>query len=275
MLRFLESRNLPVPRLFADRTESGFLLQEDLGETTLFTELQQLPERKWTALYEESITLLVKFQRATIKAPTTGPSCIGFNRRFTHALLRWELEHFKEWLLVDHAGAALSHKDNGLLEQAFDEIAEALASSHYRLAHRDYQSTNLMRSNGQLVLIDFQDALLAPPMYDLVALLRDSYIALSGEAVDSLLAYYWRQAVDLLPFSSEEEMRRHFHLQTVQRKLKDAGRFIFIDRVKNNPGFLQWVEPTLGYVRNALPHITGGPALQELLSRYVPLLAAP
>jgi hypothetical protein len=125
------------------------------------------------------------------------------------------------------------------------------------------------------VLIDFQDALMAPPMYDLVALLRDSYIPLNQSTVDRLLTYYWRQAEGLLPFATEAAMRQHFHLQTVQRKLKDAGRFIFIDRVKGNPGFLQWVEPTLGYVREALPQTTGGLALQELLGRHVATLAAP
>ena len=273
MLRFLESRQLPVPQLYADCTKEGFLLQEDLGSTTLFSELQELPSSHWAARYEEAIDLLVEFQSATVSAPVSGPPCIGFDRRFSRALLRWELEHFKEWLLLDHAGAKLLPADATALEQSFDAIADKLASSPYRLAHRDYQSTNLMRRCGNLVLIDFQDALLAPPMYDLVALLRDSYIPLESQTVDHLLAYYWDQARELLPFSTATEMRQHFHLQTVQRKLKDAGRFVFIDRVKGNPGFLQWVDVTLGYVSEALLQLTDGPALQERLSRYVPALA--
>jgi N-acetylmuramate 1-kinase len=274
MLRFLKEHDLPVPRLFADRTAEGFLLQEDLGKTTLFAELQMVPESRFTALYEEAIALLVDFQKATVEPPSKGPACVGFDRRFTPALLRWELDHFKEWLLIDHCEAALSKSDDGGLEKAFDKVAAELADTPYRLAHRDYQSTNLMRHEGRLVLIDFQDALMAPPLYDLVALLRDSYVALSQNTVDHLLSCYWQQAAKLLPFSCESAMRQHFHLQTVQRKLKDAGRFIFIDRVKGNPGFLQWVEPTLGYVREALPQITGGLALQELLGRHVPTLAA-
>lgn len=274
MLRFLESRRLPVPRLHADCTEDGFLLQEDLGNTTLFAELQEVSGAAQVALYEEAIDLLVAFQTATSAPPTVGPPCVGFARRFTRELLRWELEHFNDWLLLDHAEARLLPADKTALEQAFDDIADELARSTYRLAHRDYQSTNLMRRAGKLVLIDFQDALLAPPMYDLVALLRDSYIPLGSTTVDRLLSYYWQRASDLVPFSSEMEMRQHFHLQTVQRKLKDAGRFVFIDRVKGNPGFLRWVEPTLGYVAESLPLLTGGHLLQERLARYVPALAA-
>ena len=41
----------------------------------------------------------------------------------------------------------------------------------------------------------------------------------------------------------------------MQRKLKDAGRFVFIDRVKNNPSFLQYFEPSLAKVRAALARL--------------------
>ena len=45
--------------------------------------------------------------------------------------------------------------------------------------------------------------------------------------------------------------RAVFDLLTVQRKLKDAGRFVFIDRVKKNPGFLVSIPASLPNVRDA------------------------
>jgi aminoglycoside/choline kinase family phosphotransferase len=66
---------------------------------------------------------------------------------------------------------------------------------------------------------------------------------------------------------------REFDLVTVQRKLKDAGRFVFIDRVRGNPNFLPFVEPTIDKVRGALARLTGEPVLDrlsELLDRLVP-----
>ncbi len=273
MLRYLESKSLPVPRLFADCTENGFLLQEDLGQTTLFHQLAKVGPDQWLPLYRDAVSLLVEFQRATLDPPTSGPFCIGFSRRFDASLLRWELNHFKEWLLLEWAGATLTAVEERTLDNLFDGLTRALAASDYRLAHRDYQSTNLMVRANRLVLIDFQDALLAPPMYDLVALLRDSYVQLPPDLLSELLSHYYGLAAEMLPFADEAAMREHFHLQTVQRKLKDAGRFIFIHRVKGNPGFLQWVEPTLGYVADALGQIKDGPALQELLGPHVPALA--
>jgi len=66
---------------------------------------------------------------------------------------------------------------------------------------------------------------------------------------------------------------REFDLVTVQRKLKDAGRFVFIDRVKGNPKFLEFVEPTIAKVRASLARLADDEdmrALADLLSRAVP-----
>ena len=58
------------------------------------------------------------------------------------------------------------------------------------LCHRDYHSRNLMLHEGELYIIDFQDARMGPDTYDLVSLLRDSYVDLTEEVVDDLIAYF-------------------------------------------------------------------------------------
>ena len=58
------------------------------------------------------------------------------------------------------------------------------------LCHRDYHSRNLMLHDGQLYIIDFQDARMGPDTYDLVSLLRDSYVDLPEQTVDELIAYF-------------------------------------------------------------------------------------
>ena len=59
----------------------------------------------------------------------------------------------------------------------------------------------------------------------------------------------------------------------MQRKLKDAGRFVFIDRVRGNPSFLGYIDDSLAYVRAALARGYGGPRLAELLADVDPALA--
>jgi aminoglycoside/choline kinase family phosphotransferase len=71
----------------------------------------------------------------------------------------------------------------------------------------------------------------------------------------------------------ENEFIRFFDLLSVQRKMKDAGRFEFINRVKGNPGFLVSIPASLRYVKDALdrqPQLSG---LRKIVSKYVPQLA--
>jgi hypothetical protein len=96
--------------------------------------------------------------------------------------------------------------------------------------HRDYQSRNLMvRASGAICWIDFQDALLGPRVYDLVALLNDSYQEFDRAFVEARLDEF--AAAAGLGKDERALLGREFDYVTVQRKLKDAGRFVFIDRV--------------------------------------------
>ncbi|MDZ4225090.1 MAG: aminoglycoside phosphotransferase, partial [bacterium] len=61
---------------------------------------------------------------------------------------------------------------------------------------------------------------------------------------------------------------RAFHLQTVQRKLKDSGRFVFIDQVKKNPNFLPFIPLSMNYVKQALEQLPEYEKLYELLKKY-------
>ena len=58
------------------------------------------------------------------------------------------------------------------------------------LCHRDYHSRNLMLHDGQLYMIDFQDARMGPDTYDLVSLLRDAYVDLTAQQVEELIAFF-------------------------------------------------------------------------------------
>ena len=71
------------------------------------------------------------------------------------------------------------------LREEWSTIVDELAAEPRVLCHRDYHSRNLMLHDGSLYIIDFQDARMGPDTYDLVSLLRDSYVDLSPQQVDS------------------------------------------------------------------------------------------
>ncbi len=265
VLRFLQSKGIPVPILLVDGTRQGFHLQQDVGSETMLDLMTRQPELQ-DGLYRQAIDLLVAFQKAT--HPTQNHvdlhACVGYGRQFDRALLRWELDHFREWGL-EAQGHQLSPDERGTLDAAFDDIVDRLLDLPQLLVHRDFQSTNLMPFEGKLVLIDFQDALMGPAPYDLVALLRDSYVTLTPGQVKSYVDLYCQKA-GFLHSLTPDAFEQAFHLQTLQRKLKDAGRFVFIDRVKQNPRFLKYVDPTLGFVANAFRHLPEYSAAHQILA---------
>jgi aminoglycoside/choline kinase family phosphotransferase len=272
--RYLAGLGVRVPAIVAFEERDplgGLMVLEDLGDEMLETRLLAGDDR--AALYATAVDQLARLRAAAERAP--GGS-VAFTRSFDETLYRWELDHFREWLLEAWKGARLAPGERELVEREFDRVARALAAEPRGFTHRDYQSRNLMvLPGGAQAVIDFQDALLGPRQYDLVALLRDSYVELPPDLVEAMLRRYLdRLAQAGGPRLAYGPFREVFDLLTVQRKLKDAGRFVFIDRVKKNPGFLVSIPASLRYVREAFARRPDLAELQAVLGRHVPELAA-
>ena len=263
----LEQRGVRVPKLLGEDCEHGWLLVEDLGDETLAVRIATRPDER-AALYTKAASDLARAQKALSGVPAG--SVVG-GRSFDADLLYWELEHFREWGL-DARGKRLSAPDRARFDAIAKRLAARIGAWPRGFTHRDYQSRNLMVVGGEIVWIDFQDALLGPRIYDMVALLRDSYQSFDAEFVDARLTDY----ADAAGLGAEERdtMRMEFDLVTIQRKLKDAGRFVFIDHVKGNPSFLPYIEPSLRAVRGALERVAKSDAdlaeLEGILHRALP-----
>jgi aminoglycoside/choline kinase family phosphotransferase len=259
----LKERGVDVPAILHDDAEHGWLLLEDLGDLTLAVFLEKNPQKK-SALYTQAVVDLARAQKVLADLPA---SSVVASRSFDVDLLTWEIDHFREWG-VEARGIAISDAQRSKFDALAQRFASRVSKMPYGFVHRDYQSRNLMvRVPGeQLVWIDFQDALRGPRVYDLVALLSDSYQEFDRPFIEARLDEFARAA------GLEDERGQigtEFDVVTVQRKLKDAGRFVFIDRVKKNPSFLRFVEPTILKVKRALdrlsPHDEDAKALSALL----------
>jgi len=271
----LAARGVDVPVVLAEDTERGWLLIEDLGDDTLANWLLRNPSDK-TRLYTKAVTDLARAQGSLASLPA---GCVVGSRTFDFDLLRWEIEHFREWGL-DAREKRLSADDAIAFAEIADRLARRVAELPRGFVHRDYQSRNLMvvedarpgEGGLRLVWIDFQDALLGPRVYDLVALLNDSYQHFDRAFVEARLAEY--AAAAGIDAKGHAELVDAFDLVTVQRKLKDAGRFVFIDRKKGNPSFLRFVTPTIHKVDAALarlaPRDPDMAALRAILHRTLP-----
>jgi aminoglycoside/choline kinase family phosphotransferase len=263
----LASRGVDVPAVLGEDVHTGWVLLEDLGDDTLAAYLSAHEGRR-EALYVRAVKDLAVAQLALRELPA---SSVVATRAFDEELLSWEVHHFREWAL-EARGVALSGADRALFDGVASRLARRIASWPREFVHRDYQSRNLMVRPGEaLCWIDFQDALLGPRVYDLVALLNDSYQVFDRAFVEARLDDY--AGARGLAAADRAQVGREFDLVTVQRKLKDAGRFVFIDRVKQNPSFLRFVEPTIDKVRASLARLQDDDdmrALASLLDRVLP-----
>lgn len=263
--RYFRARGLGVPEMYYYDREGGRLVLEDLGDCTLWDAVAGAPPERVDALYRQAIDALVALQ-----APEPSPDparCLAFGRRFDRALLLWELDHFLEYGIEARRNAAVPDPAREAIRTSFGRLADELAAADSCLVHRDYHSRNLMLADGRLRLIDFQDALVGPRSYDLASLLRDSYVTLGEDLIDRLIAYYLAGLPS--PRPDARAFRRLFDLTSLQRNLKAAGRFVYIEKVKGRPTHLPYVAPTLRAVRRNLGKY---PDLAELRDRLAPLV---
>lgn len=130
-----------------------------------------------------------------------------------------------------------------------------------------------MVDQARLGVIDFQDALMGSTTYDLASLLRDAYIALDESLIDELIQYYLDRMADQGTVCADRTaFRRLFDFTSIQRNLKAAGRFVYIDRVKKNQKFLADIPRVFGYVRRNLAKYPELATLRKHLTPYVPEL---
>jgi aminoglycoside/choline kinase family phosphotransferase len=152
------------------------------------------------------------------------------------------------------------------LRREFAVAIEALAAEPRVLCHRDYHSRNLMLHSGELYIIDFQDARMGPDTYDLVSLLRDSYVDLPEETVNQLIAYFLAVSGRT---GEERDFRQRFDLMALQRNLKALGTFGYQTTARRNPVYIQYIPRTLRHVRKNLEQLPQFGRLRELLATLV------
>ena len=271
--RLFSAVPVPVPRILGHSDPLGIIALQDLGDVTLQAHLGAASPAEHKALYRQAVAFIDALQRrgAELESPDYPPYGIAFDVE----KLTWELQFFLKHFLEGYRGAALPAGAREALSSEFAAIAEELAAEPRVLCHRDYHSRNLMLHEGSLYIIDFQDTRMGPDTYDLVSLLRDSYVDFSEPEVDDLIAFFLAlrsSAGDDGPDQarpSVQEFRRRFDLMAVQRNLKALGTFGFQTMSRGNTVYIQYIPRTLNYVRANLERHPRFGRLRELLAEHL------
>ena len=234
-----------VPEVLAIDLERGFLLVEDFGDNLLERTYGLGQDDKVLGL---ALAMLVRIQGISdpiIPAYTT--------ERFTA-----ELGIFRKWVLQDLIGVSTL---------PFDEIIDFLVrtcdTQPKVTIHRDFHCRNLLlKSDGTIGAVDFQDALVGPISYDLASILYDCYYQFPDATIATSIARYLQLARNVgHPLTNcEEDFTRELEITAVQRQLKAVGIFARLKLKHDRASHLENIVPVM---RRVCELMTKHPELAE------------
>ena len=262
---------LPVPGVLGHSDDLGIIALQDLGDVTLQAHLGASSPAEHAALYRQAVTLIEQLQRrgGDFESDEYPPYRVAFDVE----KLNWELEFFATYFVQGYRGVPLGAAERAALSEEWRAIVHELAAEPRVLCHRDYHSRNLMLREGSLYIIDFQDARMGPDTYDLVSLLRDSYVDIGDRELDELIAYFLAVKRSDSAAAADDEFRRRFDLMALQRNLKALGTFGYQTVTRRNTVYIQYMPRTLRYARTNLEKHPRFARLRGLLAAHIEELA--
>ncbi|MET1077187.1 MAG: phosphotransferase [Pseudomonas sp.] len=231
-----------VPQVLAADLPRGFLLLSDLGRQTY---LDVIDAENADALFDDALQALLAFQQLPLTAPLP---------QYDEALLRRELQLFPDWYLQHELGLRLDGERLLAWQRLCDLlIASALAQPKV-LVHRDYMPRNLMHSDPNPGVLDFQDAVYGPVTYDVTSLFKDAFLSWPPARVQGWLLRYWQQAqaAGIAVQPQFEDFLRASDLMGAQRHLKVIGIFARICHRDGKPRYLADVPRFFAYLHEVL-----------------------
>ena len=251
-----------VPNIIHADLEQGFLCLSDFGDMVLSERLSSDNMQKY---YAKAIVELDKMLTCSSVSVSTLPL---YDEKFIFT----ELSIFTEWLLEKHLAIYLTADEKIALTCCFDELVSAMVEQPKVFMHRDYHSRNIMQlSNDELGIIDFQDAVQGPVIYDLVSLLRDCYVRWPNQLIAPLIEDYRLQVQNYFPNETltKEKWQYWFDLTGLQRHIKASGIFARLYHRDSKSGYLADIPLTLSYIQDVSAQYDKLTFLHELVSKRV------
>ena len=215
---FLESQDINVPHIYAINDKEGFLLLEDFGRENY---LDNINVANADSLYKQAMLSLLKIQTISKVQWIDLPD-------YNDNLLNREMDLFEQWYVNKHLKTTLNPPQKKILEHTLAYLTEHILQQPTVIVHRDFHSRNLMLvDNNNPGIIDFQDAVIGPCTYDLVSLLRDSYICWPEQQVETWVNYFYQQLLEnnIIENCSFENFMQWFDFMGMQRQIKVVGIF--------------------------------------------------
>lgn len=245
--KHLSTKGIPVPSLHWYDAERKLMLQEDLGDTSLFVLHKSAQQQELMDHYRQAIDVLVKLQ-------IDGRQGVPVNVYYDRVHIQWEQEYFRNCFLIQYCGfrkSDLADIDTDFIAIADQVLATSAGMNDY-LMHRDFQSQNIYIKNGKVRLIDFQSARIGPLTYDLAALLRDAYVNITPQDEKNLVKYYTDKIQEQGLHINKDEIWLSYEVTCLQRNMQALAAFANLSLNKGKNHFRQHIPRGLQLLKHGL-----------------------
>ncbi len=255
----LASEKVKVPNILAYDLENGFMLLEDLGNTT-FAQVAIGADAE--SYYLKAIDLLGPVAKVISKVELP---------LFDDVFVKFELSLFETWMLEKRLGVKLSAEEKQDINDAYEYICNSLKQLPYAAMHRDFHSRNLMVFGDELAVIDFQDMVKGPITYDLASLVYDCYVVLDKDLVNKCIdrAYARYNELNLLNGMEKSEFVRLLNITSLQRHIKVLGIFCRLSIRDGKNGYLKDLPRVINYVLDECKNDAHFSKLSNIIKKYV------
>lgn len=256
---WLHAQGIPTPGIVAADLDAQLLLQEDLGDATLFAALA--PDQDDPHRYRQAINLLVRMRGRAPTAALRAGNAGWVVQSYDDVALQAEADLFLDYY-APPKGRTPSDGDRAAWRAAWQDGCDRFASNPSTLVLRDYHSPNIMLVDDGIAIIDFQDALIGSPTYDLASLLQDPRRTIGPDFEREMIDHYLSQAgiggEDSAAFLSE------YHFFGLQRVTKLLGGFHRL-ALQGKPTYLQYIDFVESLLSRNLDYLGRAGRLPELV----------
>jgi tRNA threonylcarbamoyl adenosine modification protein YjeE len=262
----LRAQGLSAPAIHHRDLETGLLIVEDLGgEGVLDATGEPIPER-----YRAAAALLADLHGRDLppRLPVKGDEDYALPVYDLDALLI-EAELLLDWYMPWRAGKQVSGSIRSQFVSLWRRVLEPVIAEARTWTLRDYHSPNLLwlaeREGVRRVgIIDFQDAVIGHPAYDLASLLQDARLAMPEERELDLFRHYLMLRRNETPDFDLAGFAAAYAVIGAQRVTKVLGIFVRLDQRDRKPAYLRHIPHMEAYLRRNLAH----PVLCDLKAWY-------
>jgi len=246
MTAVMERLGVDAPKLLG--SEGNLLAVEDCGDLSFQERLDSCGAGERLALYRRIIDDLMDFQERAIHVTKRREPC--FSLAFDIPKLTFEIDFCREHFIENHCALPMSATARNNLSELWAPLIIELAAAPKTLCHRDFHSRNILVTGERLVWIDYQDARMGAPQYDLVSLLHDPYVALPVAETEILADYYYENSPSTQ--TDRPAFARLYDYAALQRLYKALGTFGYQTAVRGVEDYRSSIPPALKTFRRIL-----------------------